>query len=595
MKHKPFFVAAIVLALVVGSTAVLANPGIQGGAPALISFQGYLTDSGGQPLDGTVALIFGLYAASSGESPLWEETQSGVSVNDGYFSVLLGSVIPLGASDFSDSTRYLQVSVDSGGGYEDLPRQQVAAAPYALQAQEATNADTVDGKQAGDFWQLTGNAGTAPGTHFLGTTDGQALELHVNSTRALRLEPHATSPNLIGGYSGNSVTAGVYGATIGGGGASGNSNQVGGVYSTVSGGRANSASNNQATVSGGAFNQASGGDAVIGGGRFNTASGYYFSTVSGGLYNTASGDSATVGGGRYNYATAAYATIAGGGSDTAGHGNWVTDEYGTVGGGRDNQAGDNAGTTADATYATVGGGYNNTASSPYAIVGGGWANTASGSSATVGGGRNNIASGDYATVGGGHLNTASGTSFSTVSGGFLNTVSGDSSTVGGGSTNTAGGYGATVPGGMGADASHYGEMAYASGWFGSAGDAQTSLYVLRNETGDATPTELFLDGSAERLTVANGRVMTFDILVVAAHRYSGSSAGYQITGVIRNNGGATSFVGTPIKTVLGENVSGWDVVAIADDANDALVIQVTGSSATSIRWVATVRTVEVGR
>ncbi len=71
------------------------------------------------------------------------------------------------------------------------------------------------------YWQLTGNSGTNPSTNFLGTTDNQALELRVNNARALRLEPNATSPNLIGGYSGNSVTSGAYGATIGGGGASG--------------------------------------------------------------------------------------------------------------------------------------------------------------------------------------------------------------------------------------------------------------------------------------------------------------------------------------------------------------------------------------
>jgi hypothetical protein len=52
---------------------------------------------------------------------------------------------------------------------------------------------------------------------FLGTTDAQALELKVNGQRAFRLEPTTNSPNLIGGWSGNSVDAGVFGATINGG------------------------------------------------------------------------------------------------------------------------------------------------------------------------------------------------------------------------------------------------------------------------------------------------------------------------------------------------------------------------------------------
>ena len=38
------------------------------------------------------------------------------------------------------------------------------------------------------FWRLAGNVETVPGTHFLGTTDNQALELRANNTLALRLE-----------------------------------------------------------------------------------------------------------------------------------------------------------------------------------------------------------------------------------------------------------------------------------------------------------------------------------------------------------------------------------------------------------------------
>jgi hypothetical protein len=169
--------------------------------------------------------------------------------------------------------------------------------------------------------------------------------------------------------------------------------------------------------------------------------------------------------------------------------------------------------------------------------------------------------------------------------------------VGGGGNNTASGSNATVPGGRSAAASHYGEMAYASGPFTATGDAQTSLYVLRQETNDTTLTELFLDGGGfdRRITLAADRVLTFDILIVGAHRFGDNAAGYQLTGVIKNIGGITNFVGTPTKTVLAESVIAWDAQVVADDTNDALVIQVTGSNGNTIRWVASVRTVEVGR
>jgi hypothetical protein len=84
-------------------------------------------------------------------------------------------------------------------------------------------------------WDITGNAGTSPPQNFLGTTDSAALELKVNSQRALRIEPRA-SPNLIGGYAGNAADSAATGATIGGGGNDGAENRVVGSYGTVAGG-----------------------------------------------------------------------------------------------------------------------------------------------------------------------------------------------------------------------------------------------------------------------------------------------------------------------------------------------------------------------
>lgn len=120
---------------------------VTAGAPPLVSYQGILTDSGGEPISGTVTLKFGVYAAASGGGPLWEETQSDVPVSDGSFSVLLGSVQPLTTTLFADPTRYLQVSVDvsgGGGSFTDLPRQQLASVPYALQAAQAERAMEAD-------------------------------------------------------------------------------------------------------------------------------------------------------------------------------------------------------------------------------------------------------------------------------------------------------------------------------------------------------------------------------------------------------------------------------------------------------------------
>jgi hypothetical protein len=248
---------------------------------------------------------------------------------------------------------------------------------------------------------------------------------------------------------------------------------------------------------------------------------------------------------RYNQATAAYATIAGGGSIDPGYSNRVTDEWGTVGGGYNNQAGNANADTTDARYATVSGGAVNEATADCATVGGGENNDAFGYSSTVGGGRWNEATADHATV----------------------------------------------PGGCGAKASLYGQMAYASGWFGTTGDAQASLYVMRRRTTSSGIWEdLYLDGLSELLTIKNGCTLTFDILVVG-RSVGGESAGYQIYGVIENVLGTTSLIASTF-TTIGEDDPAWDARVVADDTNDALLVQVMGAGE-NICWVAVVRTAEV--
>jgi len=187
-------------------------------------------------------------------------------------------------------------------------------------------------------------ASTGPNQFLARATGG--VELHVANGAALRIESNATSPNIIGGYSGNTVTPGRFGATISGGGTSGSVNSVTGDYGT------------------------------IGGGFFNTA-GVFGSTVGGGHRNTASGDRSTIAGGLFNTAGAFGSTVGGGQENTAGN------SYSTVGGGADNTAGGDS--------ATVGGGGGNTAGGDFSTVGGGISNEANGFCSVIPGGCNNSA------------------------------------------------------------------------------------------------------------------------------------------------------------------------------------------------------------
>jgi hypothetical protein len=179
----------------------------------------------------------------------------------------------------------------------------------------------------GSDWHITGNSGTNPSTNFLGTTDNQMLAFKVNGLMAFRLEPNVNAPNIIGGRSNNSVTDGVYGAAISGGGATANPNQVTANFGTIGGGYSNTAGGNLSTISGGTANTTGAYGAVVSGGCGNTASAAGSVVAGGGCFdggytgNEATGIGATVSGGIANQSDG-YASAVGGGKS-----NWVNGDY----------------------------------------------------------------------------------------------------------------------------------------------------------------------------------------------------------------------------------------------------------------------------
>lgn len=270
------------------------------------------------------------------------------------------------------------------------------------------------------LWKAGGNSGTTAGTHFLGTTDNIALELKANSVRALRIEPNTSSaPNLIGGAAQNSVSAGIVGAVISGGGAGSYSgsavtNLVQSDFGSIGGGGANG-------IKTGSLG------ARIGGGYLNLVTNGFYATIGGGYANAASTNSATVGGGFYNVASGFESTVGGGQANIA------SGSVSFVGGGVTNLASgfESAvvgGELNDATGAVsfVGGGYFNAASAYGATVAGGYANGAVGTNSTVAGGESNLASNSVSTVSGGYFNGATGRG-ATVPGGWANLASGSNS------------------------------------------------------------------------------------------------------------------------------------------------------------------------
>lgn len=98
--------------------------------PAMVNYQGKLTDADGNPRTGTYSMAFTIYSDEGGSTQVWSETHS-VQATDGLFNVLLGSDTPLTPS-ILDGDRWLGVQVETDP--EMRPLEPLSSVPYALLA-----------------------------------------------------------------------------------------------------------------------------------------------------------------------------------------------------------------------------------------------------------------------------------------------------------------------------------------------------------------------------------------------------------------------------------------------------------------------------
>lgn len=375
---------------------------VQASVPKQVTVQGRLTELTGAPVVGANPFEFRIFNAEVGGTQIWpqigSELQNLTVDSSGLWSTSIGVFVELTDAVFSDTVRWLQVTVDG----TTLPRIRLATGPFAFRVA------TVDGATGGT---ISGKLSIGPGQTntglfaFVTGTDNQATGNY----------------SVVGGGTLNKATG--ESSTIAGG----QQNDATGFASAISGGASNDAANSHSVVSGGVGNVASGLQSSIGGGSYNTATAYA-SRVSGGSSNSADADGAVVGGGGNNHARGAFSTIAGGGGANPGDSNAALGMWSFVGGGTENVAGEWA--------STVSGGFVNLALDSVATVSGGVANGATGFGSTIGGGSSNAALGTYSTIAGG-LGNHVVDSCAAVGGGGYNRVHGAYSTIAGGGGNLA--------------------------------------------------------------------------------------------------------------------------------------------------------------
>ncbi len=117
-------------------------------ADRVITFNGTLKDSNGLPRLGNFGITLSLYASQEGGIPLWQESQSVQTDEEGRYTVLLGATVKEGLplDVFGNGkAQWLGVQVQ---GEEEQSRVLLVAVPYAL---KAADADTVGGKSLSSF------------------------------------------------------------------------------------------------------------------------------------------------------------------------------------------------------------------------------------------------------------------------------------------------------------------------------------------------------------------------------------------------------------------------------------------------------------
>jgi len=135
-RSKVALALVIAAAVLIAAASVAAAPLQQSGSrqgevhvtgslASKIHYQGRLTDAGGNPLNGSYNLGFQLWNQASGGTKLSEETKSGVSVQNGLFTVEL----IVGQEHFTGQGLWLAIAVN---GQALSPRQEMLPVPYAL-------------------------------------------------------------------------------------------------------------------------------------------------------------------------------------------------------------------------------------------------------------------------------------------------------------------------------------------------------------------------------------------------------------------------------------------------------------------------------
>lgn len=217
----------LVIGLVVLTAITLADIGRaptatlveQDKVPLFLNYQGYLTDTLGNPLSANMAMVFAIYNDSLTGVPMYSHSQM-VQVSRGVFNVKL----PFAAGDtalfMTGDRRWLELTVN---GHALRPMTEITTMAYGIHALYADNADMLDRRHAAEFiwnqtalqnganWHIDGR-GTAE-TQLRANGSGLAGEAAIRgqASGGTNLGVYGNSPGYLGVYGNSSGGTGTFG------------------------------------------------------------------------------------------------------------------------------------------------------------------------------------------------------------------------------------------------------------------------------------------------------------------------------------------------------------------------------------------------
>ncbi|MFQ3675983.1 MAG: hypothetical protein SNJ64_05525, partial [Endomicrobiia bacterium] len=113
-----------------------------------LTFQGKLTDSAGEPLDGSYDIKLNFYEVSSGGNFVWSTEVANVLIESGLYS------IEISTDGIFNKEYWIEIGIKPAGGgtYEFFPRYRLTSSAYAFRSKYANQATSATyASSAGGF------------------------------------------------------------------------------------------------------------------------------------------------------------------------------------------------------------------------------------------------------------------------------------------------------------------------------------------------------------------------------------------------------------------------------------------------------------